>query len=177
MLEKLAKLTAKTCSLTPLGGKPELTWEDVASSLPHLVRHGKLFIFAKFCMHKDVELLQLSKEEARKKFKNDVDVVQINTLASIALDDALGSGNCKKCQGAGQIKHRKGFSQCSSCGGTGRTKELSGRKLARDLGVSPKKVKYFWRTKLNELLADYQEYEYEAEKSLKKGLRRDDDTV
>jgi len=170
MLEKLAKLTAKTCSLTPLGGKPEITWEDIAFSLPRLSRHGKLFIFSKFCIHKDAELLQLAKEEAVKKFK-DVDVAQIHRLAAIALDEALGAGHCKKCNGAGQIVSRKGFTQCRTCEGTGRAKERSTRQLAAALDVSSRQVKYFWRDRLNELLADYQDYEYQAEQSLKKGLK------
>ena len=175
MLNLLAKLTAKTCSLTPIGGKSETTWEDVLLAMPRASRHAQLYIFAKFCcIHRDSDLLQLAKWEARKKFQGEkVEVAQVHTLAAIALNEALSPGHCKKCNGSGQLPTKKGFITCSSCDGTGRGKDISDRQLANSLGVSAKRVKYFWRAKLNELLADYQGYEVEADESLKKGLRRD----
>ena len=174
MLNLLAKLTAKTCSLTPIGGKSETTWEDVLLAMPRASRHAQLYIFAKYSIHRDSDLLKLAKEEARKRFKAEkIDVVQIHTLAAIALNGALSPGHCKKCNGSGQLPTKNGFITCTSCDGTGRGKDISDRQLANALGVSAKRVKYFWRAKLNELLADYQGFEMEADESLKKGLRRD----
>lgn len=175
MLDLLAKLTAKTCSLTPIGGKSETTWEDVILAMPRSSRHAQLYIFAKYCgIDSDKELLQLAKREARKRFQGEkMDVVQMHTLAAIALNEALSPGHCKKCNGSGQLPIKKGFITCTSCDGTGRGKDISDRKLANALGVSAKRVKYFWRAKLNELLADYQSFEMEADEALKKGLRRD----
>ena len=174
MLNLLAKLTAKTCSLTPIGGKSETTWEDVIQALPRMSQHGKLFIFAKYCcIDQDNELLQLAKYEARKRFQGEkMDVVQMHTLAAIALNEALSPGHCKKCNGSGQLPIKNGFITCSACEGTGRGKDISDRQLSNALGVSAKRVKYFWRAKLNEILAEYQGFEMEADESLKKGLRR-----
>jgi len=174
MLNILAKLTPKTCSLTPIGGKSETSWEDVIQALPRMSQHGKLFIFAKYCIHRDSELLQLAKYEARKRFQGEkMDVVQMHTLAAIALNEALSPGHCKKCNGSGQLPIKNGFITCSTCEGTGRGKDISDRQLSNALGVSAKRVKYFWRAKLNEILAEYQSFEMEADESLKKGLRRD----
>ena len=174
MLNLLAKLTAKTCSLAPIGGRSELTWEDVLLAMPRASRHAQLFIFAKYSIHRDSDLLQLAKWEARKRFQGEkMDVVQIHTLAAVALNEALSPGHCKKCNGSGQLPTKKGFITCSTCDGTGRGKEISDRQLAEALGVSAKRIKYFWRAKLNELLADYQSYEVEADEALKKGLKGD----
>ena len=175
MLNLLAKLTAKTCSLTPLGGKSETSWEDVIQALPKMSQHAQLFIFAKYCcIHRDSELLKFAKAEARKRFQSEkMDVVQMHTLAAIALNEALSPGHCKKCNGSGQLPIKNGFITCTSCDGAGRGNDISARKLANALGVSKNRVKYFWRAKLNEILAEYQSYEMEADESLKKGLRRD----
>ena len=176
MLEKLAKLTPKTPTLTPIGGKPEITWEDVAASLPKaLCKHAQLYIYAKFVdPHNCGNLVELSKEAARNHFKltgHKADESTINLLGVVALGIALSPGHCKACNGSGRIPHRKGFSVCESCGGTGRAKQLSNRALADQLGVSEKKAKHFWRHRLNDLLADYLDYELIAEESLGKGLK------
>jgi len=175
MLNLLAKLTAKTCSLTPIGGKSETTWEDVILAMPRASRHAQLFIFAKYCgIGSDKELLKLAKREAIKRFQGEkMDELQIETLAALALGESLSPGHCKKCNGSGQLPIKNGFITCSACEGTGRGKDISDRQLANALGVSAKRVKYFWRAKLNELLAEYQSYEMEADESLKKGLTRD----
>ena len=143
--------------------------------MPRASRHAQLFIFAKYCcVQNDEELLKLAKYEAGKKFQGEkMDVVQIHTLAAVALNEALSPGHCKKCNGSGQLPTKKGFITCSTCDGTGRGKEISDRQLAEALGVSAKRIKYFWRAKLNELLADYQSYEVEADEALKKGLKGD----
>ena len=172
ILEMLAKLTAKTCSLTPLGGKSDTTWEDVVASMPKASRHAHLYIYAKYCCDEDAELLKVAKQKARRKFKGlKMSEVQIDTLAAIALGEALCPGHCKACNGAGQIQTKKGVIVCAACEGTGRGKSISDRQLASSLGVSAKMVKQCWRASLNELLADYQEYETTAEEALKKGLR------
>ena len=82
----------------------------------------------------------------------------MHTLAAIALNEALSPGHCLKCKGTGKLETKKGLINCTSCDGAGRGKDISARKLANALGVSAKRVKYFWRAKLNELLAEYQSY-------------------
>lgn len=171
MLEVLGKLTPKTSSLCPLGGKPETTWEDVAGSLPHLCRHGTLYIYAKYIdIRLDPELHAEAKAVALAKYGHN-EAFRVKTLASIALDQALNAGHCQHCQGSGQIATREGFEQCSHCNGTGRAKELSQRQLMGSLHAGVYKVKNVWRPRLNELLAVYQSYDMAAEKSLKRNLK------
>ncbi len=168
MIELLAKLTAKTPSLNPIGGKPETTWEDVAGSLPHLCRHGTLYLYAKYIdIGLDPQLHAEAKAVALAKYGNK-DAVRVKALASIALDQALNTGHCQHCQGSGQIANREGFEQCSHCNGTGRAKELSQRQLMSALHVGVNNVKNLWRPRLNELLADYQGYDMAAEESLRR---------
>lgn len=168
VLEMLGRLTPKTPSLNPIGGKPETTWEDVAGSLPHLCRHGTLYMYAKYIdIRNDPELHAEAKAVALARYGHQ-DALRVKALASIALDQALNLGHCQHCQGSGQIANREGFAQCSHCNGTGRAKELSQRQLMRSLHASTDKVKNLWRPRLNELLADYQGYDMAAEESLKR---------
>ena len=168
MLELLGKLTAKTSSLTPIGGTPDITWEDVAGSLPALPRHGLLYIYAKYIDIKhDPELLAQAKAVAVKKYGNK-DVPRVKVLAAIALDQALNAGHCQHCHGSGHIAIREGFEQCSHCNGTGRAKAISQRQMMRSLHASAPSIKQVWSPRLNELLVDYWGYDIAAEKSLKR---------
>ena len=168
MLEVLGRLTPKTSSLTPIGGIPETTWEDVAGCLPHLSRHGTLYNYAKYIdLRYDPELLREAKSVALQKYGHK-DHVRVKSLAAIALDQALNPGHCKTCNGSGQIASREGFKACDRCNGTGRAKELSQRQLMRSLRVNADNTKNLWRPRLNELLAIYQHYDDEAEQSLKR---------
>lgn len=168
MLEILGKLAAKNCSWMPIGGKPEITWEDVAGSLPHFSQLGKLYIFAKYVDIKiESQLLAEAKALALKKFGTK-DESKVKTLAALALDQAINPGHCKSCNGSGQIPSKNGFLTCKSCQGTGRAKELSTRQLAARLRVGGPQVKQIWRARLNELQAEYQMFEIQAEEALKR---------
>ena len=168
VLEMLGRLTPKTPSLNPIGGKPETTWEDVAASLPHLCRHGTLYMYAKYIdIRSDPELLAEAKAVALARYGHE-ESLRVKALASIALDQALNAGHCPHCQGTGQTTNREGFEQCSHCNGTGRAKELSQRQLMSALHVGVNNLKNLWRPRLNELLTDYQGYDMAAEESLRR---------
>jgi len=171
MLELLGKLTPNTPSFNPVGGIPDTTWEDVVGSLPHLCRHGILYIYAKYIdIRNDPELLAEAKAAALRKYGHE-DASRVKTLASIALDQALNAGHCQHCKGIGQIPNREGFQECSYCNGTGRAKELSQRELMGSLRVSADKVKKLWRPRLNTLMADYNYFEIETAEALKRAIR------
>ena len=179
MAEILAMLNAKTVDYNSSGHSTGETLrpEDVAAALSGICNQPMLtYTYVKFCGQNDLyaRLLPMQQQSQRYKFKikgyNRPDY-QINALAEIALNTALIPQHCTHCNGTGNTPKKGGWETCASCKGTGLRKDISDKRLGKIIGSDRKNlVKTFWRYRLNEQIAEYQEWDVMVTSYIKKRL-------
>lgn len=119
----LAKLTTKAVNLNPIGGAPDLTWQDVAFAIAKLSQEHSLFARAVYCEdnHDTQQFIDLMMKKTNTEFN----------VIRAALFEFVFKKRCKKC-GGDKIT---GNSECKACFGSG-LKPFSNRERAANIGKS-----------------------------------------
>ncbi|MBE0434644.1 MAG: hypothetical protein IBX56_02440, partial [Methylomicrobium sp.] len=76
----------------------------------------------------------------------------ISNIAALAVLDVVRPNICGRCRGVGHVKGRA----CSACSGVG-IRRLSGRQIAKAIGVDESRYRRVWRERCQRCLSHVQE--------------------
>ena len=167
MSEYLAMTTARTCSLTPVGGKGEITREMVAAACRALNNHSMLYALVKFS-GSDGDWLNLvfahelyirdkAKLEGWQLKEKDTDE-QMKLFCYEVLKESVNPPKCPYCGGRKVIMPSPKYGEtesklCKACNGTGRGKGMNPYRLSEILGCSWKRANSFWFPRYQEIIS------------------------
>ena len=184
MLEVFSMITAKTCSLTPVGGRGEITREMVAAACRALNNHAMQYAMVKFAgddgsrlnldFAHELYIRDIAKLRGWEHSENDTDK-QMKLLCHLVLEEALNPSKCVVCQGRGEIApsqklKENEYKPCRSCNETGRGIGVTVNFLQTALGCTRGRAKHFWFPRFQEILSDMEALESEIDFLIKKEL-------
>ena len=182
MSEVLAMLAPKTSNMESVGhatGGDSRRPEDVAAALGGIVnKHILYYAYVKWCGDEQLfsALLQEARIAERYRFKikgYKKPQAQIDRFARVSLIAALIPRHCKACNGSGSVHNaaKNGWVDCKHCDGTGLGKDISDAAFEKAIKVGHRSIKSFWRSKLNESLSEYLEWDALIDSHLKRKLK------
>ena len=149
-MEALKLLLPKTSDLSKvrIGGKPEITAEDVCAALARLPVEASLY--GRYLVLDDEiarELLIRMLVDVCLDMGFEGDITRLRQLVNLGLSESHGRNKCPQCKGVGKI----GIHKCEHCNASG-LKRPTEASRAKALGIARGKFKKTWQHRYEQII-------------------------
>lgn len=174
--ELLKKLVPGTVNLKPrIGGKIEISWEDIAGCLSKIDSHISDYARLKYGINKTGQnlsstFLALKLELENKPVAEEWPNGKMNKLIKMVLLQEISPNICTTCQGTKSRKINSKIVECFSCSGTGRVK-LTQSASAEFIGVDLRTYTRTWKNRANHIYAILSEWDYQLNRAIGKNIK------